>query len=254
MGAKYIFRLDDINPSMNWNEFHKYINLFKKYNIKPLIGVIPDNQDKEIKKNEFNDNFWKIIKDLVDSEAIDISQHGYQHQLFPTSIQSPHSIGVFSKESEFSGLSRKEQYEKVLKGKNIMQEYGVESDIWMSPAHTLDDKTIEVLVDLGFKIITDGSGLFPFKSEKILFVPQQFERPRRMPIGVITFCIHTNNSSDIIYQDTEKLLESSSKDCISIRDVKVGKDKLRYYFINKLFQFFLIKIRLIKLLILDKRL
>ena len=42
--CKIVIRLDDIAPNMNWDMMKKTKDLFKKYNVKPLIGVIPKNE------------------------------------------------------------------------------------------------------------------------------------------------------------------------------------------------------------------
>ena len=43
---KYIFRLDDACPSMNHEKWNRILSIFDKYNISPIIAVIPNNQDK----------------------------------------------------------------------------------------------------------------------------------------------------------------------------------------------------------------
>ena len=40
-----IFRLDDIAPNMKWEMMNKVENLFDRYQIKPIMGVIPKNED-----------------------------------------------------------------------------------------------------------------------------------------------------------------------------------------------------------------
>ena len=42
-----VIRFDDIAPNMNWTMMEKCEELFDMYNIKPVLGVIPNNQDKE---------------------------------------------------------------------------------------------------------------------------------------------------------------------------------------------------------------
>ena len=53
-----LIRFDDIAPNMNWALMNKCENLFDKYNIKPLLGIIPQNQDKELQAYKKNENFW----------------------------------------------------------------------------------------------------------------------------------------------------------------------------------------------------
>ena len=45
-----LIRLDDISANMNWNYMDKCERLFDKLEIKPVLGVIPDNQDPEFLK------------------------------------------------------------------------------------------------------------------------------------------------------------------------------------------------------------
>ena len=40
-----LVRLDDIAENMNWEIMNKCEDLFLKYNIKPILGVVPNNQD-----------------------------------------------------------------------------------------------------------------------------------------------------------------------------------------------------------------
>jgi len=42
-----LIRIDDIAENMNWQLMDRCEILFKKYNIKPLLGVIPNNQDND---------------------------------------------------------------------------------------------------------------------------------------------------------------------------------------------------------------
>ena len=43
-----IIRIDDIAENMNWQLMEKCEELFDKYNIKPVLGVIPNNKDREL--------------------------------------------------------------------------------------------------------------------------------------------------------------------------------------------------------------
>ena len=43
---------------MNWELMDKCERLFLKYNIKPVVGVIPNNEDSELLNYPFRENFW----------------------------------------------------------------------------------------------------------------------------------------------------------------------------------------------------
>ena len=42
-----LIRIDDIAENMNWDIMKKSELLFEKYSIKPVLGVVPNNQDNE---------------------------------------------------------------------------------------------------------------------------------------------------------------------------------------------------------------
>ena len=75
--AKYIFRLDDIAENMNWDNYFLLKDIFESYNVKPIIGVIPNNRDPELLEYPKGDiNFWEEIRDLQ-KKGWAIALHGY---------------------------------------------------------------------------------------------------------------------------------------------------------------------------------
>ena len=77
--TNYIFRLDDIAPNMNWQMLNRVKKLFNQHNVKPIIGVIPKNEDKELKSYPLCPfNFWTEIKNLKE-QGWEIAMHGYEH-------------------------------------------------------------------------------------------------------------------------------------------------------------------------------
>ena len=42
-----LIRIDDIAENMNWNLMEKTELLFQRYDIKPVLGVVPNNKDTE---------------------------------------------------------------------------------------------------------------------------------------------------------------------------------------------------------------
>ena len=46
---KIAVRLDDITPDMDWEGFLRFKALLDRYQVKPLIGVIPQNRDENVK-------------------------------------------------------------------------------------------------------------------------------------------------------------------------------------------------------------
>ena len=74
-----LLRMDDVAENMNWHIMNKIEILFDKYNIKPVIGVIPNNKDPELLKFPKEENFWEKIK-TWQKKGWEISMHGYSHE------------------------------------------------------------------------------------------------------------------------------------------------------------------------------
>ena len=62
---KILIRFDDIAENMNWHLMDKCEKLFDKYEIKPVLGVIPNNQDLELKSYPRKENFWQIVNLVI---------------------------------------------------------------------------------------------------------------------------------------------------------------------------------------------
>ena len=73
-----LIRLDDIAENMNWDLMEKSELLFEKYEIKPVLGVIPNNKDKELLSHPKADDFWQMLRNWKD-KGWEISMHGYTH-------------------------------------------------------------------------------------------------------------------------------------------------------------------------------
>ena len=52
--------------------------LFEKYSIKPVLGVIPENKDKELMSFPKKNNFWEQVRSWQD-RGWEIAMHGHTH-------------------------------------------------------------------------------------------------------------------------------------------------------------------------------
>ena len=73
-----LIRMDDVAENMNWKDMSKCESLFDKYNIKPLLGVIPNNQDKELYVYEKKEKFWDKVR-FWQEKGWEIAMHGFTH-------------------------------------------------------------------------------------------------------------------------------------------------------------------------------
>lgn len=213
--AECMIRLDDITPDMDWERFNRVKQILDKYQIRPLIGVVPDNKDENLHKGDNKEDFWNTIRALQ-SDGWAVAQHGTYH-CYETQNAGILRINPFS---EFAGLSYEEQLRKVQDGRRILEQNGIVTDIFMAPGHTYDNNTLKALYECGFRVITDGLFHKPYYDKKILFVPCRL-REFRKPSGIDTVCLHTNLMSE---EDRKELAAF----CEANKDVIVSFDPKRY--------------------------
>lgn len=217
MSAKYIFRLDDISENMNWDNFFCLEKIFDKYRIKPVIGVIPKNEDEELLKYpkcEFD--FWEKIRELQNKKGWSVALHGYNHKY----LTNDAGILNINNRSEFAGVPYKIQNKKIATGKEIFKKNKITIDAFMAPAHSFDHNTLKALENNDIGIITDGYTLYPYYYRNILFVPQLFSTPRKMLFGVFTWCLHPNVMKSKGIKRVERFIEENKENIISFSDSK----------------------------------
>ncbi len=174
-------RLDDVTPDMDMQKFDSFCALMDRYDIQPLLGIIPDCRDKSLLQPDTDtpegarraEAFWKRMKALEDKGYV-LAMHGDTH------AYTTRAAGLFplNRQSEFAGLSLAEQTEKIAHGKHCLEEQGIHTEIFMAPSHTFDRNTIRALLENGFTAITDGFGDCPYSAFGIIFYPISFLRKR----------------------------------------------------------------------------
>ncbi len=202
---KIAVRMDDITPDMDWAKFERFKAILDKYGIKPLIGVVPDNRDEKLKKNEPRQDFWEYIK-LLQDEGWIVAMHGLNH------VYTKKESGMFpiGDKSEFAGLPYQRQDEMIMEGRRILKNHGIVTDFFMAPSHSYDRSTLKALVKNGFKRVTDGFGNEPYTMDGLTFYPISVSRKSTLKSkkeGFVTFVFHTNSMSDKEFMQTEKLFD-----------------------------------------------
>lgn len=236
--VKYFFRLDDIAPNMNWDNFNSALEIFKRNNIKPLIAVIPDLRDPKLLDYPVNSNFWPIIKELKGNDWI-IAQHGYQHL-----AKGDGGVLQIHKSGEFGGIDLKEQEVMISAGKKIMEAQTITADVFVAPRHSFDKNTLGALKQNNFNFISDGIALWPFKKWGLIWLPQILWRPRNGMIGFITVAIHTNTMNGEDFINLEKFIEKNRGKIGNFselmkwhRNAGILKKSV-FFFINQMFKIF----------------
>ncbi len=214
---KIAVRLDDITPDMDWERFQTFKTLLDKYGIKPLIGIVPDNRDDNLKGTEdiTHPEFWSYVKQLQ-KDGWAIAMHGYRH------TYSTKKGGLFplNNFSEFAGIPYVQQVEMITTGKKILSEKGIITDLFMAPAHSYDVNTLKALKEAGFRGLTDGFGDKPYSWKGLIFYPISFRLKKTLEQkdGFSTLVVHTGTISDVDMPKYENYFKNTNVQWISFSD------------------------------------
>ena len=214
--AKILIRFDDISSSMNWDIWLKLEHILYSNNIKPIIAVIPKNEDVKLLKFEQKSEtyFWnKIIE--YQNNGFKVAIHGYNHKY----TKSNSGILLYNKNSEFAGVSYQIQEEKLRKSKKIFKKHGIDTDLFIAPSHSFDFNTLNCLKRNGIKYISDGFFDRIIQFKKLIFIPQMHWGFNNLKGQISTICLHPNNwtSEDLIL--FEKNIIEHKSDIIDFSEI-----------------------------------
>jgi len=188
MAAEYLLRFDDICPTMSWRNWDHIEAILVQQQIRPILAVVPDNQDPELNISRPDPTFWERVRGWQ-RRGWTIGMHGWQHRFVTNNAGI---VGVTPR-SEFAGLPRKVQQSKISAADAIFNREGIRSRLWIAPAHSFDESMLEVLKEIGVQYISDGFAIWPFSdSLGMMWIPQQLWSFRYRPFGTWTICFHVN--------------------------------------------------------------
>lgn len=214
--AKYIIRLDDSCPTAHKNNWYRIEKILDEFAIKPIVAVIPDNKDASLFYEPEDTKFWKKVKNWQ-NKGWSIALHGYQHSFHK--VKRHNMIFPFYNRSEFGELSLKTQRDKIKIAYQMFKSQNIFPEVWVAPAHSFDDITLEALkTETEINIVSDGISFYPFHRNRLLFVPQQLWAFKRKYLGVWTICLHPNTMQEQDFSNLEKNLNKYHQDFIGIHD------------------------------------
>ena len=209
----FLIRLDDIAENMNWDMMEKVTNLFDKFKIKPVLGIIPNNKDPELlsypKKNI---NFWEQAR-AWEKKGWEIAMHGNNH-VYDKFCSKTDYLGLGGN-SEFCSHTYENQLKKIKCGLDKFNNENINIKTFFAPNHTFDKNTLLALKKCGITEIVDGYGLMPYEENGIKFIPQLFYKMIVFPFGIQSFQIHLNYFKQNDFDDLKKFVELNSKKMIT---------------------------------------
>ena len=217
-----LLRFDDIAPNMNWEIMDKCEKLFLNYNIKPILGIIPNNEDDELLAFPEKKNFWEKVKEWQ-SFGWEISIHGYNHRY--SSVTNKKDYFNYGGKSEFFGHTYEEQFLRIKKSLEIFKRENVKIRSFFAPNHTYDSNTLIALKNNNIFNIIDGYGLMPFNRNNINFIPQLFYKEIMLPFGVQATQIHLNYWNEKKFENFAKFLLKNKERFLSFDQTLMRRKK-----------------------------
>lgn len=223
--GRYIMRLDDACEKRDIEKWNRMECLLDKYNIKPLVGIIPHCEDPEMERYPFDEEFWNIVFKWI-NKGWNIALHGYNHVY----CSKDGGINPVNCRSEFAGISYEQQAWKIREGVKVFREHGIEPKIFFAPSHTFDENTLKALEkETTIRVVSDTIANDIYKKYGFWFIPQQSGHVRQLKFKVVTFCYHPNMMEDLDFKRLEKFLKDNNDHFIAVNELKLKNRKKGIY-------------------------
>lgn len=218
MKNKYLIRLDDACPTMHAKKWQRMEDLLNAYGVKPLVGVIPANNDPKQMIDSSDGEFWTKVKNWK-KKGWSIALHGYDHCYI--SNDGLKGLNPLWARSEFAGVPLEEQKKKIREGIKVFNTHHISPKYFFAPSHTFDENTLQALrEESNIRIISDTIATQPYRKGGFVFIPQLGGRCSEMKLpGVWTFCLHPSTMKEEDFVATEKFLQAH-------KDKMLGFDEL----------------------------
>jgi predicted deacetylase len=189
--AQYLLRFDDLCPTVFRPRWQRFLPLIEEFELRPILAVVPDNQDRELILSPPDPEFWARMRAMEKAGAA-IALHGYHHlcQSLGRSLLPLH------RHSEFAGVEEETQGEWISEGLGILRGQGLNPRIFVAPRHGFDQATLRALGQEGIPLLSDGFARLPFTRGGLTWIPQQLWGPVAKNKGLWTICVHSNSATD----------------------------------------------------------
>ena len=203
--AQYLIRLDDASHYSKVSNWTKIEEVLDKYNVMPIVAVIPRNKDKSLNYSNYNSGFWELVKKW-EKKGWSIAMHGYSHSFHK--VRRKNLIFPFYNRSEFAELSLESQKIKLKKSLKEFNNNKIYPKVWVAPGHSFDKTTLMALKSVTkIDIVSDGISYYPYYKEGFHFIPQQLWDVRNRIFGVWTICLHPDTMTNKDIDEFEKNIE-----------------------------------------------
>lgn len=224
--SQYLLRLDDASDFMDINKWQRMEDLLDLYGIKPLVGIIPDNQDPSlIETYEQDTKFWDKTARWKE-KGWELALHGCYHKY----TTEAGGINPVNKRSEFAGVPLDGQKKMIRHGVEVLKSHGIDPQVFFAPSHTFDENTLIALKEeSAIRIISDTVANDVYYENDFYFVPQQSGRVRKLPFEFCTFCYHPTMMKDTDFEELNIFLDSMNERFVSFSEIRLRKRKMSLF-------------------------
>jgi predicted deacetylase len=209
--AQYLLRFDDLCPTLSRDAWQRFLPLLEKFALRPILAVVPDNHDDELRVSPPDPEFWGRMR-AMEAAGATIGLHGYSHLC----NSSTYSLMGLHRRTEFAGVPEETQRRWIRTGLGILRSHGLKPRIWVAPRHGFDLSTLRALRMEGIRLLSDGFARVPFSSGGLTWIPQQLWAPVEKTQGIWTICIHANTASDEQVSQLELFLHQHAAQFTSV--------------------------------------
>lgn len=206
--SQYLLRLDDASDFMDVEKWQRMEDLLDQYGIKPLVGIIPDNQDPSLIEAYVQDSaFWDRTARWKE-KGWELALHGCYHKY----TTEDGGINPVNRRSEFAGVPLNEQKKMIRHGVDILKSHNIEPRMFFAPSHTFDENTLIALrEESDIRVISDTIANDVYFENGFYFIPQQSGHVRKLPFKFCTFCYHPNMMKDEDFESFESFLKKNAE-------------------------------------------
>lgn len=215
----YLIRLDDASEYWNKENWHRMHDLLEKFNIKPIVAIIPKNEDPKLLQYTIDKDYIITITNWI-ANGWTPALHGYNHVM----DSACGGINPVNIKSEFAGKSLEEQKLKIKDGVRILENLGIKTDIFVAPSHTFDQNTLQALrEESSIRVISDTVASNVYYEKGFFYIPLQSNFARKIKFPIVTFCYHPNSMKEKNFIDLEAFILKNHRSFISFQDIQLQK-------------------------------
>lgn len=220
----YLIRLDDASPTMDAKKWLRIENILDTYGVRPMVGVIPANEDPMQHIDAADAEFWVKVE-AWEKKGWAIALHGYNHCYI--SNGGLKGLNPLWARSEFAGVPLKEQKMRIREGIKVFNTHNISPKYFFAPSHTFDENTLQALrEESNIRIISDTIATQPYRKGDFVFIPQFGGRCSEMKVpGVWTFCLHPSTMKEEDFRATEMFLQAHREKMIGFDELNLTRLK-----------------------------